>query len=96
MTFNIIYKYYTLKLNILPLVEKVATIELQGRHPASLYLFLPGQASQTRTYWNGHIKEWKHPGGGVLRFGLDRGLPLEPQNPYTSLRVILAENGTHY
>ena len=27
-------------------------------------------------------------GGGVLRFELDRGVPLEPQNPYPSLRVI--------
>ena len=26
---------------------------------------------------------------GVLRFELDRGMPLEPQNPYLSLRVIL-------
>ena len=35
-------------------------------------------------------------GGGVLRFELDRGVPLEPQNPYPSLRVILAEKGTHF
>ena len=32
----------------------------------------------------------------VLRFELDRGVPLEPQNPYPSLRVILAEKGTHF
>ena len=30
-------------------------------------------------------------GGGVPRFELDMGVPLEPQNPYPSLRVILAE-----
>ena len=36
------------------------------------------------------------PPGGVLRFELDRGVPLEPQNPYPSLRVILAEKGTHF
>ena len=36
------------------------------------------------------------PQGGVLRFELDRGVPLEPQNPYPSLRVILAEKGTHF
>ena len=35
-------------------------------------------------------------GGGVLRFELDRGVPLEPQNPYPFLRVILAEKGTHF
>ena len=35
-------------------------------------------------------------GGGVLRFELDRGVPLEPQNPYPSLRVILAKQGTHF
>ena len=35
-------------------------------------------------------------GGGVLRFDLDRCVPLEPQNPYPSLRVILAEKGTHF
>ena len=33
---------------------------------------------------------------GVLRFELDRGVPLEPQNPYPSLRVILAEKDTHF
>ena len=33
---------------------------------------------------------------GALRFELDRGVPLEPQNPYLSLRVILAEKGTHF
>ena len=32
--------------------------------------------------------------GGVLRFELDRGMPLGPQNPYP--RVILAEKGTHF
>ena len=35
-------------------------------------------------------------GGGVLRFGSDGGVPLKPPNPYLSLRVILAEKGTHY
>ena len=35
-------------------------------------------------------------GGGVLRFGSDGGVPLKPPNPYPSLRVILAEKGTHY
>ena len=35
-------------------------------------------------------------GGGELRFELDRGVPLEPQNPYPSLRVILAEKVTHF
>ena len=34
--------------------------------------------------------------GGVLRFDLDRGVPLEPQNSYSSLRVILAEKGTQF
>ena len=34
--------------------------------------------------------------GRVLRFELDRGVPLEPQNPYPFLRVILAEKGTHF
>ena len=36
------------------------------------------------------------PGGGVPRFGLDGGVPLDPQNPYTFLRVILAERGTNF
>ena len=35
-------------------------------------------------------------GRGVLRFELDRGVPLEPQNPYPSLRVILAKMGTQF
>ena len=34
--------------------------------------------------------------GGILRFGLNRGLPLQPRNPYPCLRVILAERGTHF
>ena len=42
-----------------------------------------------------HKAWWKNP-GGVLRFELDRGVPLEPQNPYPSLRVILAKKGTHF
>ena len=36
------------------------------------------------------------PPEGVLRFELDRGVPLELQNPYPSLRVIVAEKGTHF
>ena len=35
-------------------------------------------------------------GGGVLRFELDRGVQLKPQNPYPSVRVILAKKGTHF
>ena len=34
--------------------------------------------------------------GGVLRFELDRDVLLELQNPYPSLRVILAEKGIHF
>ena len=34
--------------------------------------------------------------GGVLRFKLDRGVPLEPQNPYPYLMVILTKKGTHF
>ena len=34
--------------------------------------------------------------GGVLKFELDRDVPLKSQNPYPSLRVILAEKGTHF
>ena len=41
------------------------------------------------------FKDAKNP-GGVNRFELDRGVPLVPQNPYPSLRVILAEKGTHF
>ena len=42
------------------------------------------------------LNEGLTPGGGVLRFGSDGGVPLKPPNPYLSLRVILAEKGTHY
>ena len=35
-------------------------------------------------------------GGGVLKCCLDGGARLKPPNPYPSLRVILAEKGTHY
>ena len=31
----------------------------------------------------------------VLKFGLDGVVPLEPRNPYSFLRVILAERGIH-
>ena len=34
--------------------------------------------------------------GGVLKFELDRGVPLEPLNPYPSLKVILDKKGTHF
>ena len=45
-----------------------------------------------------------HPGGGgggggvrgVRRCCLDGGARLKPPNPYPSLRVMLAEKGTHY
>ena len=33
---------------------------------------------------------------GVLRFDMDRGVLLKPQNLYPSLRVILAEKCTHF
>ncbi len=35
------------------------------------------------------------PGEGVLRFGLDGGVPPKRRNPYTFLRVI-AKKGTHF
>ena len=38
---------------------------------------------------------WAQEIPGVLKFGLDEGVPFEPQNLYPSLRVILAEKGTH-
>ena len=33
-------------------------------------------------------------GGTHIWFGSDRGVQLEPQNPYTSLKIISAEKGT--
>ena len=44
-------------------------------------------------YMQVHIFKFQ---GGVLRFELDMGVPLEPQNPYPSLKVILAKKGTHF
>ena len=38
----------------------------------------------------------RHNSRGVLRFELDRGVSLKPQNPYPSLRVILAKKSTHF
>ena len=35
-------------------------------------------------------------GGGYSDVVLDGGARLKPPNPYPSLRVILAEKGTHY
>ena len=32
-------------------------------------------------------------GGGIFRFGLGEGVPLEPWNAYPFLRVIFAEEG---
>ena len=44
------------------------------------------------TVQNGSKVHWRMwPGKGVLRFGLDRGVLLEPQNPYPFLRVIFAK-----
>ena len=42
------------------------------------------------------VTKWDDTPVGVLRFELDRGVPLEPQNPYPSLRVIGTEKGTHF
>ena len=36
------------------------------------------------------------PGGGLLRFGLDGGVPLKPLNPYLFLRASCAQKGTHF
>ena len=33
---------------------------------------------------------------GVLKFGLDGSLWLEPRNPYTCSRVVLTEKSTHF
>ena len=43
------------------------------------------------------IRQGQNPGGGggVLRFGLDGDVPLEPRNPYPCSGVILAEKNTH-
>ena len=37
--------------------------------------------------------EWN---GGVLRFGLDGGVPLEPPKPYPILSVIFEEKNTNF
>ena len=52
------------------------------------YNSLPNPTLAKRSKW--------HTPGGVLRFGSDGGVPLEPPNQYLSLRVILAEKGTYY
>ena len=44
----------------------------------------------TILHLNDHCPRSYNP-GGVLRFELDRGVPLKPKNPYPSLRVILAK-----
>ena len=54
-----------------------------------------------KMYWGsgtavGKIMSPTGGGGVVLRFGSDGGVPLKPPNLYPSLRVILAEKGTHY
>ena len=62
------------------------------RATASLKLYSYVWMAFTETVWQCMHFEgtW-----GVLRFGLDRDVLLEPQNPYPSLRVILVEKGTH-
>ena len=53
---------------------------------------------QSNDAWDWHITFifYARGGGGVLRFGSNGGVPLKPPNLYPSLRVILAEKGTHY
>ena len=66
--------------------------------------YVPRQLSETlegglRTELEGEnagLRNVKARGGGVLRCCLDGGARLKPPNPYPSLRVILAEKGTHY
>ena len=36
------------------------------------------------------------PGGTQIWVGQGCAVPLKPQNPYPSLKVILAEKGTHF
>ena len=70
----------------LPFFQQIAEI--------SLFCFKSQCSFQSVTHFSLIIQGVKHQ--GVLRFELDRGVPLKPQNPYPSLRVILAEKGTHF
>ena len=54
------------------------------------------QVSSIQFSWQAMKGQREFKAWGVLRFELDKGVPLEPQNPYPSLRVILAEKGTHF
>ena len=51
---------------------------------------------ETTNVLNKHCYSLRPIPGGVLRFELDRGVPLKLQNPYPSLRVIWAKKGTHF
>ena len=44
--------------------------------------------------WKGRFGVFVSP--GVLRFCLDRGVPLEPRNSYAFLRAILTEKSTNF
>ena len=46
--------------------------------------------STIMSHWRVETRE------GGTRIWLDSGVPLEPQNPYPSVRVILTEKGTHF
>ena len=46
--------------------------------------------------FQGQWTQGARPGGGGTQIWVDRGVTLEPQNPYPSLRVILAKKGTHF
>ena len=47
-------------------------------------------------YYNINMHKNHFLGWGVLRFGLDGGVPLEPQNTFPFLRVIFAEKVTYF
>ena len=63
--------------------------------PLPLGRFAPSRWPPVDISWLHHC-HWHPGGGGVLRFGSDGGVPLKPPNLYPSLRVILAEKGTHF
>ena len=70
---------------------KISLDVKKDNNQQNLITCLVNEQKQSTNCWKCHCTL-----GGVLRFELDRGVPLEPQNPYPSLRVILTEKGTHF
>ena len=83
-------------LSIIEFKQKLKENLVVSSPSVHLHLFVLAKTSNQVKAWNSRMFYLiKVPGGGGTQICLDGVVPLKPQNAYPSLRVILAEKGTH-